>query len=306
MRQRSAWWPYALLTLPPLFWALNVIVGRAMRNDIPPVAMSFWRWVIAALIVLPFTARELYAQRVAVRRAWKAIALLGLIGVAAFNTLSYAALRHTTATNAALLNSTIPVFILLLSWVALRERVSGRQLLGVCISSAGVVTILARAELSTLTGLRFNRGDLWLLGAMLMWSVYTLLLRSKPSELSSLAFLGGMILFGLPVLGVAYAFELAAGATFHPTLATVAALTYYGIFPAIFAYVLFNYGVAALGPGKAGIFIHLVPVYGFILSAILLDEPPHLYHLIGILLVFGGIALSSTARRPLPAIASEP
>jgi len=307
MREGSRpWWPYFLLTLPPLFWALNVVVARAMRNDIPPVAMCFWRWIIAGIIVVPLAATGLRSKWPAIRGAWKPLAALGLIGVTLFNTISYAALRHTTATNAALLNSTIPVFILLLSWIALHERAPRRQALGVGISLIGVIAILAQGELSTLTGLSFNRGDLWLLGAMLLWSVYTLLLRWKPTELSPLELLACIILSGLPVLGVAYALELASGQSFEVRPATAAALAYYGIFPSVFAYLCFNRGVALLGHTKAGIFIHLVPVFGVILSAVLIGELPHVYHIAGMALVFGGIWLSSTARPQLPAIASEP
>jgi drug/metabolite transporter (DMT)-like permease len=297
--------PYALLTLASLFWAGNMVLARAMRHDIPPVAMSFWRWFIAALIVLPFVARELRDQWPVVRAAWKKFAVLGLVSVTFFNTLCYIGVQYTTATNAVLLNSTIPMLIVLISWAVLGERLSQRQTLAVALSLLGVVLIVAHGELATLASLQLNRGDLILLAAMVLWAAYTILLRWKPPELSPLAFLGCIILFGLPGLALIYAAELLSGTAFRPTTAAVATLAYYGVFPSVLSYLCFNRGVAVLGANTAGIFVHLMPVFGFLLSAVFLSEPPRWYHFAGMGLVFGGIWLFSTGRSRAPAAPAE-
>lgn len=287
---------YVLLCLPPLFWAGNMVVGRAMRGEIPPVAMTFWRWTIAAVILLPFVARELSENRQAILRAWKLYSVLGLINVAVFNTLCYAGLRHTTATNAVLLNSTVPVFILLISWLALREPLSLRQLAGVLLSLLGVLVIVAHGDVEMLLALRFNAGDVLLLIAMVIWAVYTLLLRWSPLHLSVAASLGAIVLYGLPPLALMYAVELASGARFTLSPEAAATFAYYGLFPSVLAYLFYNRGVVEIGANLTGVFVHLVPVFGFLLSALFLDEPPRLYHLVGVVCVFCGIWLCTRAR----------
>ena len=267
-----------------------------MRYDIPPVAMSFWRWLLAGLILLPFVARDLRRHWPVVRRSWRLLTVLGLISVTTFNTLCYVALQWTTATNGTLFNSIIPVLIVAIGWTVLREPLSLRQGVGVIVSLAGALIIVSRGNPAVLLGLEFNRGDLLLIVAMTAWALYTVLLRWRPVELSGLPFLACIVYFGLPVLGLAYAMELAAGRTFILTPATAATFAYYAVFPSILSNLSFNRGVAAVGPNRAGIFIHLMPVFGILLSALLLGERPALYHLAGMALVFCGIWLSSTVR----------
>jgi drug/metabolite transporter (DMT)-like permease len=298
LRAYPGWKAYALLCLPPLFWAGNMVVGRAMRNEIPPVAMTFWRWAIAGAVLLPFVWHELVTHKAAILRAWKVFAVLGVINVAVFNTLCYAGLRYTTATNAVLFNSTVPVFILLISWLALRQPLSLRQLAGVMISLLGVVVIVAHGDLELLLSLQFNIGDVWLLIAMVLWAIYTIMLRWNPVRMSTGASLAVMILFGFPALAVMYVCELASGARFSVTPVALTTLAYYGVFPSVLAYLFFNRGVVEIGANRAGVFVHLVPVFGFMLSALFLSEPPGLYHVAGVACVFCGIWLCTTARVP--------
>lgn len=288
--------PYLLLTLAPLFWALNVVIGRAMRFDIPPVAMSFWRWTLAGAILLPLVARDLRAQWPVVRAAWKRLAVLGLLSVTLFNTLCYVGLQWTTATNAALFNSVIPVFIIPIAWTLFGERAGVCQVLGVLLSLLGVLVIVAQGSVDALIGLQFNRGDLWLLVAMLLWAFYTVLLRLRPGGLTGLSFLACIVYFGLPPLALAYAWEVWSGRGFTLSPAVSLSFLYFGIFPSILSNLCFNRGVAAVGPMRAGIFVHLMPVFGILLSALLLHELPHVYHVAGMALVFLGIWLSSRAR----------
>lgn len=288
--------PYLLLALATLCWAGNIVLARAMHAEIPPVAMAFWRWTIAFVVVLPFAFRPLVRHRAVLLRSWRLLFLLGGIGVASYNTLCYIALRTTTATNGVLFNSLIPVLIVPIAWLVLRERIRPLQALGVVVSLVGVVVIVARGDLATLRDLTFSRGDLWLLAAMVLWAFYTVALRFKPAELGTLPFLGAIILFGLPVLAVFYAIELASGARFELTVTTVATLAYYGTMPSVVAYLFFNRGVAIVGPQKAGIFIHLVPAYGVLLSTVFLHESLRPFHAVGIILIFIGIWFTTTAR----------
>jgi drug/metabolite transporter (DMT)-like permease len=285
--------PYLLLTLTSLFWAANWVVGRAMRNDIPPVAMGFWRWAIALLILLPFTAPELRRNWAVVRAHWRTLTLLGLLGAVIFNTLIYVGLQYTAATNGVLFNSISPILIILLSWVILRERVSGLQACGVLLSLGGVLAIVARGEFATLAAFHFNRGDMWLIAAMFLWAMYTIVLRRRPSELSAMGFLAAMLLLSLPFLLPFYLWEYSDRGGFALTPATLAALAYYGTVPSIVAYLFWNRGVAQVGPNRAGLFVHLMPVFGALLSGIFLDEKLVAYHYTGASLIFGGIWLTT-------------
>jgi drug/metabolite transporter (DMT)-like permease len=285
--------PYLLLTLTPLFWAGNWVLGRAMRHDMPPVAMSFWRWTLALAILLPFALPELRRQWLVVRaNAWT-LAALGCLGAVLFNTMLYVGLQYTAATNGVLFNSISPVLIALLSSLLFREHLGGAQWLGVCVSIAGVVTIVCRGDATMLMGLEFNRGDLWLIAAMVLWSVYTLVLRRRPAELSAVAFLASMLLLSLPVLAPFYVVEYLARGGFALTVGTVSALAYYATLPSIVAYLFWNRAVAEVGANRAGLFVHLMPVYGAVLAVAFLGERLYEYHVLGAALIFGGIWLTT-------------
>ncbi len=285
--------PYLLLSLASLFWAANWVVGRAMRNDIPPVAMGFWRWTLALLILLPFAAPELKRKWPVVRANWVTLTALGCLGAIAFNTMIYIGLQFTAATNGVLFNSITPILIILLSWALFRERISRLQAVGVLVSLAGVLAIVARGDVASLAAFHFNRGDLWLISAMLLWAVYTIVLRRRPAELSAIAFLAAMLLLSLPFLLPFYLWELAERGGFALTPATVAALAYYATLPSVVAYLFWNRGVAQAGPNKAGLFVHLMPLFGALLSVIFLDERLVGYHYAGAALIFGGLWLTT-------------
>ena len=285
--------PYLLLTLASLFWAGNWVVGRAMRNDIPPVAMGFWRWVVALLILLPFAAPELKRNWRVVRANWFTLALLGGLGAMLFNTMIYVGLQYTAATNGVLFNSVTPILIILMSWLAFRERLGAWQTIGVVLSLVGVAVIVARGEPQILAALRFNRGDLWLISAMLLWALYTIVLRRRPPGLSAIGFLAAMLLLGLPLLLPFYLWELFTRGGFALSVPAVAALAYYATLPSIVAYLFWNRGVAQIGPNKAGLFVHLMPVFGALLSVIFLGERLYPYHFVGAAMIFGGIWLTT-------------
>lgn len=287
--------PYVLLSLASLLWAGNMVVGRGMRGDIPPVAMAFWRWTIAFALVLPFTWRTLWDGRDKILRDWRVLALLGFVGICCFNTMCYIGLTMTTATNASLFNSIVPVFIPPIAWAILKERTRAVQLIGIGCSLLGVAVIVAEGDLGKIATLQFNRGDVWLLAAMVLWALYTVLLRFRPEGFGMLPFLAVILLFGWPMLAVWYGLEVASGAQVHLTPRAVAAMAYFGIFPSIVAFVCYNRGVAAVGPTRAGIFVHLVPVFGIVLSTLVLGEPPHPFHFVGMALIFAGIV---AANRP--------
>jgi drug/metabolite transporter (DMT)-like permease len=166
--------PYLLLILATLFWSGNMVVGRAIHGEVPPFALAFWRWAIALALTLPFALSHARREWPRLKEEWKAVALLGLLGVGGYNTFAYIALQYTEATNASLLNSFSPVATIALSWAFLGKHLSGVEWLGVLISLSGVTVIVSRGELATLFALTPNVGDLWMLAAVLVWALHTI------------------------------------------------------------------------------------------------------------------------------------
>lgn len=288
--------PYLLLTLASLFWAGNMVMGRGLRADLPPVGLAFWRWVVAFLCVLPLALPHLRAQWPLLRAAWKQVVFLGVFGVGLYNTLAYAAVQHTTATSASLLNSFIPVATIALAFVFLGKRLSRAEALGVTVSLAGVLLLIARGRVDTLLGLELNAGDMWMLVAVLSWSIYTVGLQWRPQAVHPMLQLAAFILVGLIMLAPVYVWEIAAGASIHVHTGSVLGILYAGVMAAFLGFLCFNTGVAAVGPSVGSLFIHLMPVFAGILSTLLLGERPAWYHYAGMALVLGGIVL--TMRRP--------
>lgn len=284
--------PYLLLTLTALFWSGNMVVGRGIRADVPPLAMAFWRWLLAFLLILPLAAPHFRTQWPLLRRSWPSVTLLGLLGVGGYNTFAYLALQTTTATNAVLLNSFIPVATMAIAWLVLGKRLSLPVCLGVAVSLAGALTIVARGELAVLLNFNLNQGDLWMLLAITVWALYTIGLAWRPAGVDAMLLLAAFTAVGLAALLPAYLWEMAQGHHIHTHAGSLAALAYVGIFPSFIGYIFYNRGVAEVGASRASLFIHLMPVFGTLLSAIFLGEQPQHFHYVGISLIFIGIFLT--------------
>lgn len=258
--------------------------------------MAFWRWFGALIILLPFVIGPMRREWPTIRAAWLILALFGILGVGAFNALTYTGLKYTTATNGVLLNSVIPVLIIAINVIFLREPIGLRQLTGVLISLVGVVTIVTRGDLDALVHLRLNPGDLLVLTAMVGWAIYTVALRWRPRNLSSRAFTGTIIVIGVMFLIPVFAWDYGAGARTNWGPHTYAAVAYFAIFPSVLAYFFWNAGVARIGAERAGMFLHLMPVFGAALSWLALGEALFWYHYAGAALIFAGLAVASIGK----------
>src|ERR1035437_4755630 len=248
--------PYILLTLTTLFWSGNMVIGRAIRNDVPPLSLAFWRWAIALALTLPLALLHLRTQWSQLKRGWRAVVALGLLGVGGYNTLAYVALQYTAATNAVLLNSFIPIATIALSWAFLKKHLHGIEWLGVLLSLLGVTTIVARGELTTFAGLTLNIGDLWMLLAVLVWALYTIGLRWRPVGVHPMLMLAAFTCVGLVALAPAYAWEIAQGRLIHLTPPALAGIAYTGLLPGFAGYIFYNHAVGEVGASKASLFIH--------------------------------------------------
>ena len=285
--------PYLLLTLTALFWSGNMVLGRGIRADIPPFALAFWRWAIALMLILPLALPHLKTQWPLLKKGWRPILILGVLGVGCYNTFAYIALQYTGATNAVLLNSFIPVATIAISWAFLGKHLRRIEAIGVLISLCGAMTIVAQGDLQVLTHLKLNVGDVWMLAAVLVWAVYTVGLAWRPAGVHPMLMLGALTTVGLLALTPFWLWEMTSGRHMNVHLGSLASLAYVGIFPGFLGYIFYNRGVAEVGANKASLFIHLMPVFGTLLSLVFLGEIPHLYHLFGIALIFAGIALTT-------------
>jgi drug/metabolite transporter (DMT)-like permease len=289
--------PYLLLSLTSLFWSLNWVIGRAIVGHVSPFAITFIRWVVAVAVMLPFAWPEIRAHWPAVRRHWKTIAWLGFWGTGLHNAFAYVGLQYTTATNGVILNSSIPIMIIVLGWLVYRDTITRRQAVGVAISLAGILAIVCRGDPAVLATLSLNKGDLIVLFGMVFWAAYTVFLRMKPAELPGFTMLACCGCVGVMLLLPLFVFEmLFLDGRVEFTVATVSAMLYVGIFPSFVGYVFWNRGVAEVGPNVAGIFVHLMPAFGALLAWLFLDERIYLFHIVGIALILVGIALTTRGR----------
>ncbi|HZR04123.1 MAG TPA: DMT family transporter [Burkholderiales bacterium] len=285
--------PYLLLILPPLFWASNWIVGRGFAVDIPPLAMTFLRWLFAVLILAPFAAPHLREDWPVVRQHWRAMLLFGVFGVGMNNAFTYVGLNYTTATNGVLLHSFLPVMIIAISWVVLKQRLSLPQVAGVILSLGGVLTILCRGNLGLLASFHLNIGDMFVIGSMLMWSVYTVGLRWHPVRIHLLTFLFVIACIGDLAVLPFFAAEFLWVRRPEFTLTNISALLFVSVFSSILAYIFWNRGVALVGANVAGLFVHLMPAFGVLLAWIFLGEKVAMFHVVSIGLVLSGIVLTT-------------
>ncbi|WP_439240397.1 DMT family transporter [Lonepinella sp. BR2474] len=281
------------LMLPPLFWAGNFAVGRAVRADIPPYTLSFGRWMIALIVLLPFILNTMQRDWPQYRQYWGRIITVSIFGVAAFNTLVYKGLHSTTTTNAILLNSCIPVLIMLIGVLFYRQKIKLMQALGLAISLSGVLVIVLQGQWSNFIALSFNTGDIIVFSAMICWAIYTLLMKDIPTSIDRKGLMGVQIMIALISLFPLFLWEqLQSTQGIIWNHSTLLGLAYVGIFPSVIAYILYSMAIQKVGPVISGLSIHLMPVFGVLLSVSLLGESFYLYHLCGIGLIALGLVLS--------------
>ena len=281
-----------MLTGSVLFWSGNFVLGRAIASEIEPITLAYWRWLIALCLFLPFGLQYLYQDWPVIRAHLRYLLLMSVLGVSCFNTFAYLGLQHTTATNALLINSFIPILIILLSRIKPGVPISPLKILGILVSSVGVVLLVVQGHWQNLLTLSFNQGDLWILGAAFTWAVYSIGLRWRPTGLSSRAFLLFTMISGLMVLAPFYWINPFNEAPLVLNLHNSLAIFYVAAFASVGAFLLWNQGVKLVGAASAGQFIHLMPILGTLMAMIFLGERLYWFHFIGALAIASGILLS--------------
>lgn len=297
MTQRLSPSTALLLTIPPLMWASNAVIGRMINTQVPPMTLNFLRWALAFVFLLPLAAGVLRPGS-GLWSHWRRFSVLGLVSVGAYNALQYLALQTSTPINVTLVASSMPVWSLGIGWLLHGERISRRQLLGAALSIAGVLLVLSRGQWTVLMHLRMVPGDAYVLLATAAWAYYSWML-AKPTEPQHIrsnwaAFLMAQIVFGLAWSGLFASAEWAlTDAHIAWSWPLAAALVFIALGPALLAYRAWGAGVSRAGPTLAGFFSNLTPLFAALLSSAFLGEPPHLYHALAFVLIVGGIVVSS-------------
>ena len=288
---------YIFLILATLFWSGNFIVGKAASLfEIPPFTLNFYRWTFAWLILAPFTLKEIFKKKSYILNNIKLILILGITSITVFNSIVYYSLNFTQVISGVLMISTIPVMIIFFCWVFKIEKTNFYQILGVLFSLMGVVVIVTNADVNKLLNLNFNKGDLWMVVAMLSWAMYSALLRKKKFKLSQISLLQTIISAGLILLLPAYLIEMALGYRVNIHLPFILTLTYVVLFPGLASFFFWIKGISIIGSNRSGIFLHLMPIFSTIMAMLIFKEKFMTFHLIGAILIITGIILSSKRR----------
>ncbi|RVQ69744.1 DMT family transporter [Croceicoccus ponticola] len=294
-KRKIDWLTYAMLGATIAFWAGNAIVGRMVRGDIDPVSLALLRWIGAALVVAPIAWRGLRADLPAIRAAWKPVLALCVTGIVGFNTLLYEGLLYTTASNALLMQATIPALVLVIAALVFKQREATWKVVGIALSVCGAAFTIFRGNLQAAIEMQLGKGDLLVFGACVTWAIYTVLLRLapkvRPASLLFVMFAGGALIL-LPVALMMPGRQIAWNAQ------TVGAVAYIAVLPSVVAYFLFNAAVARAGAAIAGQAIALMPVAGALLAALLLGEKLHWYHAVGMVIIVAGIAIAAVQKEP--------
>ena len=289
---------YIFLILATLFWSGNFLVGKAASLfEIPPFSLNFYRWTFAWLILAPFTLKEILKKKKYILKNIKFIIVLGITSITVFNSIVYYSLNFTQVISGVLMISTIPVMIIFFCWLFKIEKTNFYQILGVVFSLFGVVVIITKADLVILLNLNFNKGDLWMVVAMFSWAMYSALLRKKKLNLSHISFLQTIISAGLIFLIPAYLIEMALGYKLNIHLPFILTLSYVVLFPGLASFFFWIRGISIIGSNRAGIFLHLMPIFSALMAIAIFKEKFMTYHFIGAILIIMGIILSSKGRK---------
>jgi len=285
----SAW---TLLILGNIFWSMNVVLGRAVVGHVPPVTLAYFRWTGAFLVAFAFAWPHLKKDWPILLKSWKLLVLLAATGIATFNTAAYIGLTSTTALNVLLMQSALPLIIMVWAFALFGERPTARQSVAIIISLIGVGVIATHGSVHALLTLRLNHGDAWILGASVIYGIYCALLRRRPN-VHPLSFLIVIMGLGSCMMLPFYVIEARSGATIQGGWPSYLAVAYTAVFPSFISYLLFNRGVELIGSARAGQSMHLMPLFVSILAVVFLGETFQLYHAGGIVLIATGILLAS-------------
>ena len=285
---------YFILILTTIFWSGNFIVGKtASMFQIPPFSLNFYRWFFAGLILLPFTYKEIINKKKYILENLGFFIILGITSITIFNSIVYFSLYYTQVISGILMISTIPVWIIFISSILNIEKTNIFQILGVILSLTGVIFIITKADINLIKNLDFNKGDLSMVVAMFSWAIYSALLKRKKYKISQISLLEVVIICGLIFLAPIYFIEMSMGKLIILEKPFYLTLAYVVIFPGLAAFFFWIKGISIIGANRAGIFLHLMPIFGAIMAMVIFDEKFMYYHFLGAIFIIAGITLSN-------------
>ena len=285
---------YFLLILTTIFWSGNFIVGKAASmHEIPPFSLNFFRWFFAGLILLPFTLKEIIKKRNYIFNNIGFFIILGITSITIFNSIVYYSLYYTQVISGVLMISTIPVWIIFISSILNVEKTNIFQIIGVALSLTGVIFIITKADINLIKSLDFNKGDLTMAIAMFSWALYSALLKKRKYEISQITLLEVVIISGLIFLIPIYFIEMSMGHLIKLEKPFYLTLAYVVLFPGLAAFFFWIKGIALIGANRAGVFLHLMPIFGAIMAMIIFKEKFMFYHFLGAIFIVSGITLSN-------------
>ncbi len=285
---------YILLVLTTIFWSGNFIVGKAASiYEIPPFSLNFYRWFFAGLILMPFTFKEILKKRKYILDNISFFIILGITSITIFNSIVYYSLYYTQVISGVLMISTIPVWIMFISSILNIEKTNVFQIFGVILSLTGVIFIITKADIELIKNLNFNKGDLTMVVAMFSWALYSALLKKKKYEISQITLLQVVIITGLIFLIPIYFIEMSYGNLIKLEKPFYLTLTYVVLFPGLASFFFWIKGIAIIGANRAGVFLHLMPIFGAIMAMVIFEEKFMFYHFLGALFIISGITLSN-------------
>ncbi len=284
--------PYLLLVLASAFWSGNFIVGRLVRENIPPLGLSFWRWFTASAIILFIARSHLRRDWYQIKKNLPLLILLSFLSVSTFNPLIYTGLQWTTSINAFLIQTVMPVAIVLMSYIIFREKISPVQTAGVLVSLVGALIIIAHGDLNIFQSMSLHQGDVLIFIAVVFYAAYSVMLRKLP-PVHPLSFAAVTFIIGALTLLPPYVWETVYVRAMPLNLSSVITVGYVAVFASVIAYLCYNRGVELAGANRAGMFIYLMPVFGSIMAMVFLGERLEWFHFTGIVLIISGILLAT-------------
>ena len=283
-----------LLIASSFFWSGNFFSGKlAFLSDLTPFKLSFFRWILALLILLPFTYAQIIKDLEYYKKNILLMTVISILGVTIFNSFTYISLQTTLVINSTLMASVAPVMMIGFSWLIFRTKTTTLQFTGIILSLLGAFAIILKGNLNNLYNLYFTAGDLWMLGAVVSWCLYSVLLKKIDSKTSQLANLEVMIIIGVIFIIPFYIIESYNTSYLPSTELDLAIIGYVAVFASIVAFFSWNKGVSIIGPNRASLFLHLIPVFSAIWAVSFLNEKFAFFHVIGVLFILSGIILSN-------------
>lgn len=295
--------PYLLACIAYLTWGINIVVGRYVAGHVPPVALSYWRWGGAFLLILPFAWPYLKRDWPTIRAHLPLLTVLSVTGTSAYNTMAYWGLQYTHALNGLLIQSTAPLIVAAWTFILFRDRLSRAQAFGIVVSILGVFVILTRGEIDTLRDIDFNRGDIWFFSALIVFAFYVALMKKRP-EMHPISFLAFTMGWGALWLTPFYVWEIASGRTAGLDPETILAMVFVIVFPSIVAYLCYNRAIELIGPNRVAGLYPTIVLFGSVFAIGALGEEPRLFHAAGFSLILAGVIVA-TRSRPAPAMAAQ-